>query len=100
MFLHIMRPLLGQILRSDFCNYWKPDDESELLRHWKGRWVLPDHKVFGKTDRGLVRPGNEDYLHIDREHGVYAVYLSGKSAPSRISSACRFVRGTSAVGMR
>ncbi len=32
-----------------------------------------NHKVVGKTDRGLVRPGNEDYLHIDEKHAVYAV---------------------------
>ncbi len=30
-------------------------------------------EVAGKTDVGLVRPGNEDYLHIDRDHNVYAV---------------------------
>jgi len=31
------------------------------------------HKVAGKTDLGLVRPGNEDYLHLDEENAVYAV---------------------------
>lgn len=30
-------------------------------------------KVAGKTDIGLVRAGNEDYLHLDREHQVFAV---------------------------
>ena len=30
-------------------------------------------KVVGKTDVGLVRPGNEDYLHLDEENQVYAV---------------------------
>jgi protein phosphatase len=30
-------------------------------------------QVSGKTDVGLVRPGNEDYLLIDREHNVFAV---------------------------
>jgi protein phosphatase len=30
-------------------------------------------KAVGRTDKGLVRPGNEDYLHLDQEHGVYAV---------------------------
>lgn len=29
--------------------------------------------VVGKTDKGLVRPGNEDYLHLDRTNNVYAV---------------------------
>ncbi len=32
-----------------------------------------NHKVVGKTDRGLVRPGNEDYLHLDEKNAVYAV---------------------------
>ena len=32
-----------------------------------------DHKVAGKTDQGLVRPGNEDYLHLDEKNVVYAV---------------------------
>jgi protein phosphatase len=31
-------------------------------------------KVAGKTDRGLVRPGNEDCLHIDKRNNVFAVY--------------------------
>lgn len=31
------------------------------------------HKVVGKTDRGLVRSGNEDYLHLDEKNAVYAV---------------------------
>lgn len=30
-------------------------------------------KISGKTDVGLVRPGNEDYLHLDPDHQVYAV---------------------------
>lgn len=30
-------------------------------------------EVSGKTDVGLVRSGNEDYLHIDEHNGVYAV---------------------------
>jgi len=35
--------------------------------------VSPDLKVIGRTDRGLVRPGNEDYLHLDQANAVYAV---------------------------
>jgi len=31
------------------------------------------HKVVGKTDQGLVRSGNEDYLHLDEKNTVYAV---------------------------
>lgn len=31
------------------------------------------HKVVGKTDQGLVRLGNEDYLHQDEKNAVYAV---------------------------
>jgi len=34
---------------------------------------LPRVHVVGKTDLGLVRPGNEDYLHLDPGHNVYAV---------------------------
>jgi len=30
-------------------------------------------KVAGKTDIGLVRSGNEDFLHLDKEHQVFAV---------------------------
>ncbi|MBN1212790.1 MAG: Stp1/IreP family PP2C-type Ser/Thr phosphatase [candidate division Zixibacteria bacterium] len=30
-------------------------------------------KVAGKTDKGLVRSGNEDYLHLDAENNVFAV---------------------------
>lgn len=30
-------------------------------------------KVIGKTDKGLVRSGNEDYIHIDEDHHIYAV---------------------------
>jgi protein phosphatase len=30
-------------------------------------------EVAGKTDVGLVRSGNEDFLHIDEHNGVYAV---------------------------
>jgi serine/threonine protein phosphatase PrpC len=40
---------------------------------WKDYEVTPDHKVAGKTDQGLVRPGNEDYLHLDEKNAVYAV---------------------------
>ncbi len=29
--------------------------------------------VSGKTDKGLVRSGNEDYLHLDEDNHVYAV---------------------------
>ena len=32
-----------------------------------------NHKVAGKTHRGLVRPGNEDYLHLDDKNAIYAV---------------------------
>ena len=35
--------------------------------------MTPDHKVAGKTNQGLVRPGNEDYLHLDEKNAVYAV---------------------------
>ncbi len=31
------------------------------------------YKVVGRTDIGLVRPGNEDTLHIDRDNNVLAV---------------------------
>ncbi|HEX2897643.1 MAG TPA: serine/threonine-protein phosphatase, partial [candidate division Zixibacteria bacterium] len=30
-------------------------------------------KVAGRTDKGLVRQGNEDTLFLDSEHNVYAV---------------------------
>lgn len=30
-------------------------------------------KVAGKTDKGLVRPGNEDHLHIDLQNNVFAI---------------------------
>ncbi|MCK4631753.1 MAG: Stp1/IreP family PP2C-type Ser/Thr phosphatase [candidate division Zixibacteria bacterium] len=30
-------------------------------------------RTFGKTDVGLVRSGNEDYLHIDEKNGVVGV---------------------------
>ncbi len=30
-------------------------------------------KVIGKTDKGLVRPANEDFLHVDNENRVFAV---------------------------
>lgn len=30
-------------------------------------------KVAGRTDKGLIRPGNEDTLFLDSEHNVYAV---------------------------
>ena len=30
-------------------------------------------KAIGKTDVGLVRPGNEDYLYLDQTNHVYAV---------------------------
>ena len=29
--------------------------------------------VIGKTDKGLVRKGNEDYLHLDHENQIFAV---------------------------
>ncbi len=32
-----------------------------------------DCKVVGKTDKGLVRPGNEDSLYMDSKNNVYAV---------------------------
>ena len=35
--------------------------------------LLPKIKVVGKTDIGLVRTGNEDYLHLDDSNRVYAV---------------------------
>ena len=31
------------------------------------------YKVVGRTDVGMVRPGNEDTLHVDRENNVLAV---------------------------
>ncbi|MEA2031273.1 MAG: protein phosphatase 2C domain-containing protein [candidate division Zixibacteria bacterium] len=31
------------------------------------------YKVKGRTDVGLVRPGNEDYLHLDETNHVFAV---------------------------
>ncbi|MBI5266177.1 MAG: serine/threonine-protein phosphatase [candidate division Zixibacteria bacterium] len=34
---------------------------------------LPKLRVVGKTDRGLVRPGNEDYIHLDEANLVFAV---------------------------
>lgn len=34
---------------------------------------LPKLRVIGKTDRGLVRQGNEDYVHIDEANQVFAV---------------------------
>jgi serine/threonine protein phosphatase PrpC len=34
---------------------------------------LPKLRVVGKTDRGLVRPGNEDYIHVDEANMVFAV---------------------------
>jgi PPM family protein phosphatase len=30
-------------------------------------------RVAWKSHQGLVRPGNEDYAHVDEEHGVFAV---------------------------
>ncbi|MBK7142413.1 MAG: serine/threonine-protein phosphatase [bacterium] len=30
-------------------------------------------KVAGKTDKGLVRPGNEDHLHLDLKNNVFAI---------------------------
>lgn len=30
-------------------------------------------KVVGKTDKGLARPANEDFLHVDNESRVFAV---------------------------
>ncbi|HUV31748.1 MAG TPA: protein phosphatase 2C domain-containing protein [Acidobacteriota bacterium] len=35
--------------------------------------LLPKLQVVGKTDTGLVRAGNEDYLHLDSANNVYAV---------------------------
>jgi protein phosphatase len=35
--------------------------------------VSLDFKVVGKTDVGLVRPGNEDCLHLDEANKVFAV---------------------------
>ncbi len=32
------------------------------------------YNVYGKTDVGLVRSGNEDYLHIDEDSHVFAVF--------------------------
>jgi protein phosphatase len=40
---------------------------------WKDYEVPLIHKVVGKTDQGLVRLGNEDYLHLDEKNAVYAV---------------------------
>ncbi len=31
------------------------------------------YSIIGKTDVGLVRPGNEDYLHLDHDNHVFAV---------------------------
>ncbi|MFH2047879.1 MAG: Stp1/IreP family PP2C-type Ser/Thr phosphatase [bacterium] len=31
------------------------------------------YRVIGKTDVGLVRPGNEDFLHMDHDNNVFAV---------------------------
>lgn len=31
------------------------------------------YRIVGKTDVGLVRPGNEDYLHLDHSNHVFAV---------------------------
>lgn len=36
--------------------------------------MQPRLTVAGKTDKGLVRTGNEDYLHIDHDNQVYAVF--------------------------
>ncbi|MCP4684150.1 MAG: Stp1/IreP family PP2C-type Ser/Thr phosphatase [bacterium] len=41
--------------------------------HTQGKQVSLRVKVIGKTDKGLVRSGNEDYIHIDENHHVYAV---------------------------
>ncbi|MBD3258719.1 Stp1/IreP family PP2C-type Ser/Thr phosphatase [candidate division GN15 bacterium] len=39
-----------------------------------GRSSVPlSIKASGKTDKGLVRAGNEDYLHIDEDNLVFAV---------------------------
>ena len=35
--------------------------------------MASEYIVVGRTDRGLVRPGNEDYLHLDDKNAVYAV---------------------------
>ena len=39
----------------------------------KGATVAIVCKVSGKTDKGLVRQGNEDHLLIDSQHNLYAV---------------------------
>ena len=31
------------------------------------------YRLIGKTDVGLVRPGNEDFLHLDHNNNVFAV---------------------------
>ena len=31
------------------------------------------YRLIGKTDVGLVRPGNEEYLHLDHDNHVFAV---------------------------
>lgn len=31
------------------------------------------YRVIGKTDVGLVRPGNEDFLHLDHNNNIFAV---------------------------
>ena len=45
-------------------------------------------------------PFEVKYIKRKSEHGVNAQYEMGRSRPSRISSRCRFVTGTSAVGIR
>ncbi|RKX24198.1 MAG: Stp1/IreP family PP2C-type Ser/Thr phosphatase [Candidatus Zixiibacteriota bacterium] len=44
--------------------------------HWNQQQGCPlafEVKVVGKTDVGLVRSGNEDFIHLDENHHVYAV---------------------------
>ena len=39
----------------------------------QGKFVSLQVRVVGRTDVGLVRPGNEDCLHLDEKNHVYAV---------------------------